>query len=92
MQRGARWLPCDGERLKKRDRGGWGVGGDSTEPGRRGYLPKKNCSRALVLPVPRYFTNRHAPLFSRFATASNSVSRARYCADVLPSKSGVRTP
>ena len=62
------------------------------EPGRRGYLPKKNCSRALVLPVPRYFTNRHAPFFSRFACASNSASRSRYCADVLPSKSGVRTP
>jgi hypothetical protein len=36
--------------------------------------------------VPRYFTDRHAPFFSRFAAASNSASRARYCADVLPSK------
>ena len=40
----------------------------------------------------RYFTNRHAPRRAFFAAASNSASRARYCADVFPSGSGVRTP
>jgi hypothetical protein len=67
MQRGSPWLSSRAMGwLKKCDRGGWYPGGDFTEPGRVPTWLQKNCSRALLLPVPLLHKPPRAGSFDRF--------------------------